>query len=237
MLSIIISTKNEEIFLPKLLQSIKKQNFSNCEIIVADADSTDQTKEIAQKYGAKVVKGGLPAKGKNTGAKAAKGDILLFLDADNLLIDCFFSRALDEFKAEQLDIACFFLSPITKNNLIRIFFEIGYNVPAIVTERFYPHGGCAVMIKKDLYDKIKGYNEELRLCEDHDFIQRAAKFGKFRILRKIKVFTSLRRFYQDGWFRTIMVYVVSELYMGFIGPVKTDMFKYKFGHYSKKIKE
>ncbi len=74
-LSIVVPAYNEEKYLPKLLSCIKKQTYKDCEIIVADANSRDRTKETAKKYGCKIVKsGGLPAIGRNNGAKAAKGD-------------------------------------------------------------------------------------------------------------------------------------------------------------------
>jgi len=82
MLSIIIPTLNEEKYLPFLLSSIKEQNFKDYEIILSDAGSEDRTIEIAKSYGCRVVKGGLPAKGRNQGARAAAGDLLLFLDSD-----------------------------------------------------------------------------------------------------------------------------------------------------------
>ena len=72
-LSIIIPTYNEEEYLHKLLDSIKSQSFSDYEIIVADANSKDNTREIAISYGCKVVNGGLPAIGRNNGAKVAEG--------------------------------------------------------------------------------------------------------------------------------------------------------------------
>ena len=80
MLSIIIITKNEEKCLPRLLESIKRQNFRDYEIIVSDAQSTDRTREIALAYGCKIVEGGLPSVGRNNGARVAKGEILLFLE-------------------------------------------------------------------------------------------------------------------------------------------------------------
>ncbi|MBI2647452.1 glycosyltransferase [Candidatus Woesearchaeota archaeon] len=82
MISIIIPTWNEEKYLPKLLECIKKQTYKDYEIIVADANSKDKTREVAKKYNCRIVKGGVPAVGRNNGAKVAKGDILLFLDAD-----------------------------------------------------------------------------------------------------------------------------------------------------------
>lgn len=57
-LSIIIPTYNEEEYLPKLLEGIKSQDFEDYEIIVADANSTDKTREIAEVYGCKIVDGG-----------------------------------------------------------------------------------------------------------------------------------------------------------------------------------
>ena len=83
MISIVIPAYNEERYLPILLDCIKKQTYKNHEIIVADANSTDSTRQIAKKYGCKVVKGGMPGIGRNNGAKAAKGEMLLFLDADS----------------------------------------------------------------------------------------------------------------------------------------------------------
>lgn len=76
--SIVIPTYNEEEYLPKLLESIKMQSYDDYEIIVADANSNDRTREIAEEYGCIVVDGGLPAVGRNNGAKVAKGEIILF---------------------------------------------------------------------------------------------------------------------------------------------------------------
>ena len=59
-ISIIIPTYNEEEYLPKLLESIKSQDFTDYEVIVADAQSNDNTREIAKEYGCVVVEGGLP---------------------------------------------------------------------------------------------------------------------------------------------------------------------------------
>lgn len=78
MLSIVIPTLNEEKHLSVLLESIKRQDVDNYEIIVADAGSRDNTKKIARKFGCKITKGGKPAAGRNAGAKKAKGSTLCF---------------------------------------------------------------------------------------------------------------------------------------------------------------
>ena len=96
MLTIVIPTKNEEAYLPRLLESIQGQTLKPSEIIVADAHSTDATREIARAHGAKVVDGGMISLGRNAGARQAQTDFILFLDADVELRDPEFSRRLLE---------------------------------------------------------------------------------------------------------------------------------------------
>ena len=84
-LSIVIITKQEQDYLPKLLDSLKQQTFNDFEIIVSDAQSKDNTRKIAKEHNCKIVEGGLPSKGRNNGVKKAKGKYLLFLDADVVL--------------------------------------------------------------------------------------------------------------------------------------------------------
>lgn len=90
-LSIIIPARNEENNLPRLLNSIKQQNLQPKEVIVVDDDSEDNTVQIAERYGATIVKKDTEerAVGKSaaclSGAKAATGEWLLFLDADTYL--------------------------------------------------------------------------------------------------------------------------------------------------------
>lgn len=59
-ISIVIPTLNEAAYLSTLLDSLKTQTFRGFEIIVADANSTDRTREIALEHGARVVQGGMP---------------------------------------------------------------------------------------------------------------------------------------------------------------------------------
>lgn len=257
MLSIIIPTLNEEKYLPLLLESInphtkrtlrsaekneicvrssvgvKKQNFSDYEIIVADAGSKDNTIKIAQSYNCRIIPGGLPAKGRNEGAKIAKGDLLLFLDADVVLPEKFFEKALDEFKKRKINIAGFCLLPYKKNIFFHFLFNFFYNWPIIILEKILPHA-VQILVEKNLFEKLNGYDESIKLAEDHDLVRRAKKIAKFGIIKSTKIFISDRRFRGDGWFATAFRYLLCELHMVFFGPVRSDIFKYKFDHYSKK---
>ncbi len=236
MLSIIIPTLNEEKHLPLLLDSIKKQNFKDYEVIVADYSSKDKTLEIAKKYKCRIVPGGIPAQARNKGAKTAKGDLLLFLDADVILPEKIFKRALKEFKKRKLKIATFFLLPSEKDKLSTFFFSFFYNLPIFFFEKILPHAAMAILIDKKLFNKLGGFDEKIKLAEDHDLARRAGKLGKYGILKSSKVYVSDRRFKKEGWLKTYSKYLLCEGHMIFIGPVKSDIFKYGFEHLKKKKK-
>jgi glycosyltransferase involved in cell wall biosynthesis len=103
MLTVVIPTKNEERYLPILLQSIQKQTLQPDQVIVADAHSTDKTRQIATSFGATVIDGGLPAVARNKGAAIAKTSLIFFLDADVELRDPeFFEKAVGEMRERGL---------------------------------------------------------------------------------------------------------------------------------------
>jgi len=239
MISIIIPALNEEKYLSLLLESIKKQGFSDYEIILADAGSLDKTLEIAKQYGCIVTPGGLPAKGRNQGAKIARGELLFFCDADAVLPDNFFKKALAEFENRKLEIASFCLIPLPISRISSFFLNIFYNQPIILLESALPHAAMGILIKKELFEKSGGFDEDIKLAEDHYLARRAIKLfkAKFGIIKSTKIFISDRRFKTDGWFSVGIKYLLCELHLIFIGPVKSDIFKYKLGHYEKNTKE
>jgi glycosyltransferase involved in cell wall biosynthesis len=231
MLSIIIPTLNEENYLPILLDSIQNQSFKDLEIIVADAGSKDKTIEIAKDFGCEIIKGGLPAEGRNEGAKVARGNLLLFLDADTVLPEDFFEKALKEFKERNLDIASFCLEAKTESKFKKFLFDAFYNLPILFLEKFLAHGAQAILVKKEIFEKVGGFDEKIKFAEDHSFVRKAKKFGNFGILRKVRVFSSLRRFEKEGFLRTYLKYLLAEIYMIFFGDIKRKIFKYKFGNF------
>ena len=237
MISIIIPTLNEEKNIYALLRSIKSKVKGDYEIIVADADSADKTAEIAEFFNCKVVKGGLPARGKNEGAKYAEGDLLLFLDADVFLPDNFFEKSLEEFYKRNVDIASFCVLPNSESKFLAWAFDVFYNGPIKFLEESLPHAATGILVKKDLFFKLNGFDESIKLAEDHDLSRRAKKIGKScGILRSEKVFVSTRRFEKDGWVKTGLKYFLCELHMVFLGPVRTDIFRYNYS-LLKKIKK
>lgn len=236
MLSIIIPTLNEEKYLPLLLESIKKQNFKDLEIIVADANSEDKTVEIAKRYGCKAVRGGLPAKGRNQGAAVAKGELLLFLDAETILPKYFLENILSKFKEKNLDIVSCSLEPITEKKsqkIYKIFYDLFYNWPANFLEDAFPYASSLILVKKEIHQKIGGFDEEIKIAEDHAYARAAAKIGKFNFLKSLKLPFLPRRYQKEGIIKTSLKYYLCNLYNIFLGEVKSDIFNYNFGQYKK----
>ena len=226
MLSIIIPALDEARYLEPLIKSIKNQSFKEkYEIIVADGGSKDKTIEIAKNYGCKIIHGGSPAKGRNEGAKVAKGELLFFIDTDSTLPLNFFSKLIKEFEKRKLDLASFQVYP--KGNLIdKILYSI-YNFFAWITQKFLPYATQTILIKKEIHQKIGGFDEEITIGEDHTYVREGARYGKFGFLSKVPpVLTSARRFNREGRFKVYSIFLLAGLYMLLFGKFKSNIFKY-----------
>ena len=235
MLSIIIPTLNEEKFLYSLLNSIKKQDFKgDYEIIVADNNSTDGTLKLAESYGCKITLGGLPAKGRNEGAKIAGGGLFLFVDGDTILPEDFLQNSISEFKKRKLDLASFFIYPYQKNKIFKLGYNLFYNwLPALLGEKVLPHATNSILVKRELHQKLGGFDESIKIAEDHFYARQGAKIGSFGLIRSSHILASTRRFDKDGLFVTLLKYIWAEFYMILFGPIKSNIFNYKFAHYYK----
>jgi len=238
MLTIVIPTKNEEEFLPKLLDSIRKQTLQPSEIIVADAGSTDRTREIALRYGARVIEGGLPGPGRNRGAVHAKTEFVLFLDADVELRDPeFLEKAVGEMKERKLDLATCDVFPLS-DDLLDHFMHKAYNTYARAWGSLFPHApGFCMFVRKDKHDKIGGFDESVTFCEDHDYARRFLDVGEFGFLKKTKIPVSIRRLDRDGRINIAIKYLLAELHTAFLGPIRHNRFQYTFGHSKKRDRD
>lgn len=231
MLSIIIPTLNEEKYLPRLLRSIKTQDFKNFEVIVSDGDSSDRTQRIAKNSGTKLVvsKKQSPANQRNQGGKIAKGDILLFLDADVFLPKKFLSSVIAEFKKKNLDVASFYFKPDSKKIIYKIY-SYFYASVCSISQYIKPLSlGCGIIIKKSLHKKIYGFNTNIFIGEDHNYSQKAKKLGRFGILSSKKIYFSVRRFEKHGKFKTLIKWLYCAFYVLIRGPIKKQVVKYEFG--------
>lgn len=236
-LSIIIPSLNEEAYLCGLLEAIRQQTRPPLEIIVADAGSSDRTVEIALQAGCRVVPGGRPARGRNAGAAAALGDILLFLDADVLPKPDFLARALEEFDRRGLDAATSPVQPLGGNLADAIFHEAA-NVFIQATRPFNPHApGFCILSRRQTHACVGGFDEALYLSEDHDYVRRVvAQGGRFGILH-VPIPVSIRRLETDGRWNVAVRYsflAINQMLGDSVNQALLDRYlgEYRFGHHA-----
>lgn len=230
MLSIVIPTLNEEKYLPILLASIKSQDFNDYEIIVADNSSSDGTIEIARSFDCEVVKGGTLCEGRNRGAEAAKGGWILFMDADTKLSHGALKQMVTEFQKRKLDIASFYALPFKDKKILRLLYFLIYNLPTFVLQRIIPFGYACFLVKKEIHEKIGGFDEKVLFLEDFPYLRLAVRNGaRFGFLARVKIFVSERRYEEDGWIKAQGKILLAIAYTILFGPVKKDIFRYHFG--------
>jgi len=228
-LTVVIPTLNEIAYLPGLLDALAVQTRPPDEVIVADAGSTDGTAEMAQACGARVVSGGMPAVGRNAGARAAGGDLLLFLDADVLPPPDFIARVLEEFERKEYDVATCFIAALGENPLDRVIC-VGTNLYFRITQPVSPHApGFCILSKRIMHEKMGGFDESLMLSEDIDYARRAKRYGNFGILNSARIPVSMRRIGKEGLVGLGFKYAWCEMYAFAGKPVRGVPFKYEFG--------
>jgi len=237
MVSIIIPTYNEEAYLPRLLESIEAQECADCEIIVADNSSSDRTRAIARAHGARVVRGGIPSAARNRGAEAARGEYLLFVDADTVLPDGFLGKIIARFEKDFVDICIPWIRPIdgtspiygTIFNFSNTFFKL--------METIQPQGlGICILATKRIHNRIGGFSENQRVSEDFDYINRAAFVGKFRVYTNVFVYHSVRRYKAEG----VGALVQKQVKSGFLYLITGkayDTEEYQFGTFSRYLRD
>lgn len=171
MISVIINTRNEEENIVRLLKSLRNQEFEDLEIIVVDNNSVDKTAALAQEFGARVFNFGPErSEQKNFGAHEAKGEWLLFVDADmeltpKVLRDCQ-SRAGTNFDAlviPEMSVGEGFWA-VCRSLEKRMYF----NDPRVEAPRFF---------SREIFFRAGGYSEGMVSGEDWDLREKVKKAG------------------------------------------------------------
>lgn len=220
-LSFIIPSLNEERHIANTVtQFAQLQGQVDYEVIVADGDSTDRTVEVAKQHGARVYVDQSPRKtiasGRNLGATHARGDLLVFCDADTLLEDpvAFVHRVLTEFKDERVVAAVprlqvFPAERTTRDRLFSAFLNRFIKVSFHLVVPF-SFGQCQV-VRKASFHKVHGYNQQQVHGEDSGLFQKLRRIGRLRFLWDVSIFESPRRYRKVGYFNLVKTGVYSML--------------------------
>ncbi len=225
LLSFIIPAYNEEKFIGEVIDSIienVKGKFSY-EIILVDNGSTDRTVSIARKKGARVLKNteGTIAALRNAGARIAKGEILVFLDADVLLTEAWGAELertiphLDRYPMTITGSICgvqdapgwiekYWFSPITSKNDVN-----------------YLNSGHLI-IRRNTFQLLGNWPEDIETGEDYEFCRKARKRGclivnnpKLRVIhlgypRSIVSFFKREKWHGKGDYRSLKLFLNSK---------------------------
>ncbi len=206
LLTIIIPCKNEEDYIGNLLDDLSNQKgIEDVPIIIADADSTDNTLGVIEYYehrysqlNIKVIKGGSVSYGRNRGAEEVDSKYLLFIDADvklysnNLLVD-----TIDEIESGTKHLLTCKLKSYSNDWKSKLAFKF-YNIVHYFLIKKYPFAiGAYFCVTKNEFIRYGMFNEQSDNSEDFLFSQNF-KPNEFGVLNHF-IGQDNRRFKKMGY--------------------------------------
>ena len=208
-LTIVIPTYNEEKYIWRTLNEIDHQSgVKHVKIIIADAGSTDKTIYLINLFKAKhsnieIIKGGLPAVGRNAGAKLVTTPYILFLDADVTFTD----RNAIEIAISELafrDYEMVSTNPVYKGEFdvkASIMFGLNKYVTYLLSKSEPFAIGGFTMVNRQLFNKLGGYDENAKQSEDW-LLSKKISPKKFKLIPNL-ITQDNRRFKRYGYFSMI----------------------------------
>ena len=208
--SIIIPAQNEEKYIEETLRHIAglKYPADRFEVLVIENGSTDGTLALAEKYaGGNItvissnIKGVSPAKNMGASKCSSSADWTIFLDADTVLKEGFLSELnafLKKKSHKNYSIGTTEVKPIPNKAVARAWFAF-YDVGHRLTKASY-----SIQIVRTSLLKHISFDDKIAFGEDIVLIRAAMKHGKFFLFRTKNVYTSTRRFDNEGWMKVFL---------------------------------
>lgn len=213
-ISVIVPAYNEERYLGETLKSIQrakefvlKKVAVPIEIIVVDNDSTDSTSDLARSFDVNVVKEPKRniARVRNAGASAAKGDVLVFIDADTIVPEELLWRIMEVLASPSCPGGAVDTDYRAAKTLVKIYLQLW----RILGKLAGMAQGATQFCRREVYASLRGYDELLYMGEDVDFHWRMKRLAKRQnshvcFIEDIQVVPSTRRFDQWPVWRTLI---------------------------------
>jgi len=184
--SFVIPARNEETMLGALLESLealsRPEGVEIEEIIVADAESTDDTREIATRAGCRVVNAsrGAASVARNAGAAVAKGNVLAFVDADCLLPSDWLFQVAHAFSDDEVvAMSTPMAAPASDASWVsRGWFRLTSASTTAESAEWLPSFNFAV--RTDSFRRSGRFDADLVTCEDVEICHRLKQAGQLR---------------------------------------------------------
>ena len=204
-ISVIIPAHNEEEVLPRTLEALDRQCYRNFETVVVTNGCTDRTAEVVrgkcdQLY--ELEERGLgPAR--NLGAARAKGELLMFLDADTIL-----EPTAMEIVARKFTRRCAAGTLRGVPAPAKPSYKMIYFLKNFVHHTHIHHGSSGVILCwKDHFGAVGGFNNELFLRENSDLMKKLRRFGAYKYIYTTPAITSMRRYEKTGTAEMILLWM------------------------------
>jgi len=225
MISVIIPAHNEEKYLFRTLESLQRQNYGWFEIIVVANGCTDRTREVARGRCQRLIVLSQKSLGvaRNLGARMARGELLLFLDADTILEPMSLRVIAQTFTAAD---AAGTLHGQPDD--ARLPYRLIYGLKNFL-HRWSLHAGSSGVIFcwKEHFMRIGGFDEGLQVRENSELVKRLLRFGRYHYLGTASAITSMRRYDRCGvgrvlwlWLRLWFESLVCDLHQKQYEPVR-----------------
>lgn len=205
MFTFVIPAYNEENWIGRSVRKIHETADAcglSYEIIVVDNRSTDRTRMVAEEAGAKVVEESERqiARARNRGGRAASGSFLVFVDADTLVSERLIAETAKRLRSgEVVGGGALIASDQTDATM-----KFGLDVWNTISRRFRLAAGSFVFCRRDVFQSIGGFNEDLYATEELDLSLRLKRRGRrlgmsFDIIEESVVTSARKTSWYSDW--------------------------------------
>ncbi len=200
MISVIIPAHNEARYLRQTLNSLARQNYGWFEVIVVANGCTDATADIARGRCQRLIVLSRKSLGvaRNLGARMAKGELLVFLDADTTLEPMALRRIAESFTRHHAA-GTIQGRPDSERLRYRLFYWLKNSAHQC---KLHPGSSGVMICWKEHFLRVGGFDERLEVRENSHLMRRLLAFGRYRYVADVSAVTSMRRFERRGFRQT-----------------------------------
>ena len=193
--SVVIPTYNYGRFIKEAIDSVLKQSWPAIEVVVVDDGSTDETRSVVESFDGRVrylkqENAGVCA-ARNRGVSESKGDLIAFLDADDMWEPAKVEKQLAKFDADpEIGLVHCGLREFDSETSETVSTRVEGQEGSVADELLLWErpavnvSGSSVMVRREVFDAVGGFDEQLKVGEDWDFCYRIARKYKIGFVRE-----------------------------------------------------